>query len=51
MVYLICHQKWQSDLGGSVESWMRLQETYDLWKARGKVDIEKLNRIYFDKVA
>ncbi len=38
-------------LGGSPESWMRLQETYDLWKARKKVDTEKLSRIDFDKVA
>lgn len=38
-------------LGGSAESWMRLQENYDLWKAREKVDIEKLKRIDFEEVA
>lgn len=38
-------------LGGSAESWMRLQENYDLWKAREKVDTKKLDRIDFDAVA
>jgi len=38
-------------LVGSAESWMRLQENYDLWKAREKVDTEKLKRIDFEKVA
>ncbi len=38
-------------LGSSAESWMRLQENYDLWKAREKVDTEKLNRIDFEEVA
>ena len=38
-------------LGGSAESWMRLQENYDLWKAREKVDTKNLNRIDFDAVA
>ncbi len=32
-------------LGGSAESWLRIQENYDLWKAK------KLNRINFDVVA
>jgi plasmid maintenance system antidote protein VapI len=30
---------------------MRLQEAYDLWKAKENVDTEKLSRIDFDKVA
>ena len=38
-------------LGGSPESWLRLQENYDLWKAKEKVNTEKLNRIDFDAVA
>ncbi len=38
-------------LGGSAESWIRLQESYDLWQARQKVNTENLNRIDFDKVA
>ena len=38
-------------LGGSVESWIRLQENYDLWKARESIDTKKLNRINFDEVA
>ncbi len=38
-------------LGGSAESWMRLQENYDLWKAREKVDTGKLKRIDFEEVA
>ena len=38
-------------LGGSAESWIRLQENYDLWKAREKIDTKKLTRIDFDAVA
>lgn len=38
-------------LGGSAESWIRLQESYDLWKARENVDTKNLNRIDFDVVA
>ena len=38
-------------LGGSAESWMRLQENYDLWKAREKVDTKNLKRIDFEEVA
>lgn len=38
-------------LGGSAESWLRIQENYDLWKAREKVDTDKLNRIDFTAVA
>jgi len=35
-------------LGGSAESWLRLQENYDLWKARQKLDSQSLQRIDFD---
>ena len=38
-------------LGGSAESWLRIQENYDLWKARDKVNTSTLNRIKFDAVA
>ena len=38
-------------LGGSAESWLTLQESYDLWKARQTVDTEKLERIDFSQVA
>jgi addiction module HigA family antidote len=38
-------------LGGSAESWLRLQENYDLWKAREKVNTENLHRIDFEEVA
>ena len=38
-------------LGGSAESWLTLQESYDLWEARQSVDTESLERIDFNKVA
>lgn len=38
-------------LGRSPESWLRLQESYDLWHANQKVDTQNLDRIDFDKVA
>ena len=38
-------------LGGSAESWIRLQENYDLWKAKESIDTENLTRIDFDAVA
>ncbi len=38
-------------LGGSAESWLRIQENYDLWKARDKINTNDLNRIKFDAVA
>ena len=38
-------------LGGSAESWLRLQENYDLWKAREKVNTENLHRIDFEEFA
>ncbi len=37
-------------LGGSAESWIRLQENYDLWKARESIDTENFTRIDFDSV-
>ena len=40
-----------SVLGGSAESWLTLQESYDLWKARQTVDWKSLERINFNKVA
>lgn len=38
-------------LGGSAESWLTLQESYDLWKARQTVDTSALKRIDFNQVA
>ncbi len=38
-------------LGGAAESWLTLQESYDLWKARQSVDTRNLERIDFNKVA
>lgn len=38
-------------LGGSAESWMRLQESYDLWKARQSIDISDFSKIDFAKFA
>ena len=38
-------------LGGSPESWLRLQESYDLWKAKQKVDTHLLKRIDFDALS
>jgi len=38
-------------LGGSAESWLTLQEAYDLWRARLEVDVAKLERIDFNQVA
>ena len=38
-------------IGGSAESWLTLQESYNLWKARQTVDTENLGRIDFNKVA
>ena len=35
-------------LHSSTESWLRLQESFDLWRARQKVDTQNLNRINFD---
>jgi plasmid maintenance system antidote protein VapI len=38
-------------LGGSAESWLTLQDSYDLWKARQFVDVKNLEPIDFNKVA
>ncbi len=38
-------------LGGSAESWLTLQESFDLWNARQLVDTKNLQRIDFTKVA
>jgi len=38
-------------LGGSAESWLMLQDSFDLWKARKSVDTRKLEPIDFNKVA
>lgn len=40
-----------SVLSGSAESWLTLQESYDLWKARQTVNTKDLRRIDFNKVA
>ncbi|MCP4122920.1 MAG: HigA family addiction module antidote protein [Bacteroidetes bacterium] len=40
-----------SVLGGTAESWLTLQESYDLWEARQAVDTKILKRIDFNKVA
>lgn len=38
-------------LGGTAESWLTLQESFDLWKARQAVDVGKLELIDFNEVA
>ena len=38
-------------LGGTAESWLTLQESFDLWKARQNVDTKALKLIDFDQVA
>lgn len=38
-------------LGRSAESWLLMQDNYDLWKARQVVDADQLERIDFSKVA
>ena len=38
-------------LGGSAESWLTLQESYDLWKARQSVDTKALMPIDYSRVA
>jgi addiction module HigA family antidote len=38
-------------LGGSAESWMRLQESYDLWKVRQYIDTKAFNKIDFAKLS
>jgi addiction module HigA family antidote len=36
-----------SVLGGTAESWLTLQESYDLWKVRKTIDTKSLKRIDF----
>lgn len=38
-------------LGGSAESWLMLQDSYNLWKARQSVDVDALKPIDFGEVA
>ena len=38
-------------LGSSAESWLHLQESFDLWKARQAVNTAELRRIDFTQVA
>ena len=38
-------------LGGSAESWLTLQDSFDLSLARQSVDTDSLERIDFNKVA
>ena len=40
-----------SVLGGTAESWLTLQESYDLWEVRKTIDTKKLKRIDFSQVA
>lgn len=37
-------------LGGSAESWLRMQESYDLWQAREKISVDSFTRMEFDAV-
>ncbi len=37
-------------LGGSAESWLTLQESYDLWDARQSVDVQDLTPIDFSQI-
>lgn len=36
-------------LGRSAESWLRIQESFDLWHARQNVDISKLRKMNIDE--
>ncbi len=38
-------------LGSSAESWLTLQQSYDLWQARQRVNTKKLQQFDFSKVA
>lgn len=38
-------------LGRTAESWLLIQDNYDLWKARQNVDTKKLKPFDFSKVA
>jgi antitoxin HigA-1 len=35
-------------LGRSPESWLAMQDKYDLWVARDRVDLEKVQTIRFE---
>ena len=35
-------------LGRTPESWLAMQDNYDLWQAKQKVDLNKVQRIEFD---
>ena len=39
-----------SVIGASAESWLMLQDSYDLWKARQSVDVKKLELRDFSSV-
>jgi addiction module HigA family antidote len=34
-------------LGRSAESWLTMQDNYDLWRAKQSVDLDKVSRIEF----
>jgi addiction module HigA family antidote len=38
-------------LGGTPESWLALQNSYDLWQARQSIDFSKLKHIDFNAFA
>ena len=38
-------------LGRTAESWLLMQDNYDLWRAREAVDTEELHRFDFTQVA
>ena len=43
--------KLSAELGRSAESWLRLQEQYDLWQSRQKIDASNFTRIDFPKAS
>lgn len=38
-------------LGRSAESWLQLQEQYDLWQSRQKININDFSRLDFSKAS
>mgnify|MGYP001813604384 FL=1 len=38
-------------IGRSPESWLSMQDSYDLWIARKKVDLKKIKKIDFDALS
>jgi len=38
-------------LGRSAESWLQLQEQYDLWQSRQKINIDDFSRLDFSKAS